>query len=872
MLDWARTSHDEGAGIATGDVSELPFEPLHTVWKQFSVSSDECKKNHCIYKDRCFANAALEEARQTKVIVTNYHMLFAHLSVFKSSGLDLVLPPFEMVVMDECFVAGTMVGDVPIESVRVGDVVPSFDENTGQPVDRTVRRLFVSRPTSLLAVTIGGERFGVTPGHPFLTVRGWTPAASLNVGDRVLSINYETKDPNDAVRRMRQAGDRQRQRDVRRGSAREGLLFGGACATVEGGSLSHHWTKDGEALLRHAFKTHEGIQSDARSRDAREGFDISSRDGLEASRARRQRDGAHCPADTSGVRPGVALRSGGRDEFEAASLQDRRGERSPQDRNRDRRLESLRVGRSGSRPTKGSNPGFTRVDRVEVLERGSDGTFGGVCPDGLVYNLEVEGTHTYLVGHVRAVAHNCHKAADIAREFFGFKITVETVRRLGRRAAKMNPVVGGTVDGGATLLFRAMSGLKNDPKRYKARLTGDYTNEERDAWYQLSSGLTLATKEFSDQVVALTASVNECARRDEVFGDVDRLDEKGRAVQRELKDLRKELGNAESDFTRCVSVHSDLGESMDPKGHLERVYFLEEDEKKRITMSSKYVDVGQVLNEWLFNKVSAWRGPHGEEVHGNRTTVIATSATIATNGTSFDYIAKELGVPNGYHELVAQSPFDWQRQCLFIVPGDMPEPNAPEFRDAVARTIERAILLAGGRTLALFTSRRVLEHTYDVIYGPCARNKINVLKQGQEPRTKLITRFKEDVSSVLLGTESFWAGVDVPGEACSVVIIDRLPFPTPDDPVLDVLSSRDRDWFFRYSVPRAMIAFKQGFGRSVRSSACHKVVICLDARLSTKRYGRDFLRSLPPGLPKTTRLDALVEWLRPKTEEPWDAL
>ncbi len=572
VLDWARTSHDEGAGIATGDVSELPFEPLHTVWKQFSVSSDECKKDHCIYKDRCFANAALEEARQAKVIVTNYHMLFAHLSVFKSSGLDLVLPPFEMVVMDEA-----------------------------------------------------------------------------------------------------------------------------------------------------------------------------------------------------------------------------------------------------------------------------------------------------------------HKAADIAREFFGFKITVETVRRLGRRAAKMNPVVGGTVDGGATLLFHAMSGLKNDPKRYKARLTGDYTNEERDAWYQLSSGLTLATKEFSDQVVALTASVNECARRykdklDEVFGDVDRLDEKGRAVQRELKDLRKELGNAESDFTRCVSVHSDLGEAMDPKGHLERVYFLEEDEKKRITMSSKYVDVGQVLNEWLFNKVSAWRGPHGEEVRGNRTTVVATSATIATNGTSFDYIAKELGVPNGYHELVAQSPFDWQTQCLFIVPRDMPEPNAPEFRDAVARTIERAILLAGGRTLALFTSRRVLEHTYDVIHGPCARNKINVLKQGQEPRTKLIARFKEDVSSVLLGTESFWAGVDVPGEACSVVIIDRLPFPTPDDPVLDVLSSRDRDWFFRYSVPRAMIAFKQGFGRSVRSSACHKVVICLDARLSTKRYGRDFLRSLPPGLPKSTRLEALVEWLNPPPPEAWDAI
>jgi ATP-dependent DNA helicase DinG len=155
--------------------------------------------------------------------------------------------------------------------------------------------------------------------------------------------------------------------------------------------------------------------------------------------------------------------------------------------------------------------------------------------------------------------------------------------------------------------------------------------------------------------------------------------------------------------------------------------------------------------------------------------------------------------------------------------------------------------------------------------GTCTKNGINLLKQGQEPRTKLVQRFKDDTTSVLLGLESFWAGVDVPGESCSVVIIDRLPFPTPDDPVLDVLSSADRDWFFKYSIPRAMIAFKQGVGRLVRSHECHGVVVCLDKRLASKRYGKEFLRSLPPGVPKTTRLDAIVEWLNPPPAEAWDA-
>jgi ATP-dependent DNA helicase DinG len=191
----------------------------------------------------------------------------------------------------------------------------------------------------------------------------------------------------------------------------------------------------------------------------------------------------------------------------------------------------------------------------------------------------------------------------------------------------------------------------------------------------------------------------------------------------------------------------------------------------------------------------------------------------------------------------------------------MPAPNDEGFKDAVASVMDRTVRLARGRTLGLFTSYRVLEHTFDRVRKTCQQMGITLLKQGDAPRTALIARFKQDISSVLFGTESFWAGVDVPGESLSVVVIDRLPFPTPDDPILDAIQQYDKEWFAHYSIPRSIVAFKQGFGRLVRSLECKGVVVCCDNRITEKRYGKKFLRSLPKGVPKTTNLDAIADWL-----------
>jgi ATP-dependent DNA helicase DinG len=159
----------------------------------------------------------------------------------------------------------------------------------------------------------------------------------------------------------------------------------------------------------------------------------------------------------------------------------------------------------------------------------------------------------------------------------------------------------------------------------------------------------------------------------------------------------------------------------------------------------------------------------------------------------------------------------------------------------VAQHVARIVKQARGRTLGLFTSYKNLE----AAHGACADLPYRIYRQGEGPRTLLVQKFRDDVSSVLLGCESFWAGVDVAGESLSCVVIDRIPFPTPDDPIIDAIAERDKNWFFNVAVPRAIIAIKQGFGRLIRSETDRGVVVILDRRVSTMSYGRSFLAALP---------------------------
>jgi ATP-dependent DNA helicase DinG len=272
-----------------------------------------------------------------------------------------------------------------------------------------------------------------------------------------------------------------------------------------------------------------------------------------------------------------------------------------------------------------------------------------------------------------------------------------------------------------------------------------------------------------------------------------------------------------------------------------KVYWIDLDAKGRARLKAKPIDVSDLLREELFGATGS---------------VTLVSATLAAGG-AFDFVRRELGVPESALELVAESPFDFESQALLVVPDDgLPEPRELCFPEAAADFVGRVMDLCDGRTLGLFTSYRVLNAVYDRVRG----NGHRVLRQGDMPRTELARIFKEDVRSVLLGTDSFWTGIDVPGEALTGLVIDKLPFPHPEDPVVNAICERDPQAFNNYLVPKAIIALRQGVGRLIRSQRDIGVVVLLDRRIAEKRYGRRFLRSLPPML-TTRRIENISRFL-----------
>jgi ATP-dependent DNA helicase DinG len=269
-----------------------------------------------------------------------------------------------------------------------------------------------------------------------------------------------------------------------------------------------------------------------------------------------------------------------------------------------------------------------------------------------------------------------------------------------------------------------------------------------------------------------------------------------------------------------------------------------------------------VLAGALFGKTVSARpeeddggGAPAEPPEPKPVSVVCTSATLATES-GFGFAKSELGVGE-CAELVVESPFDYPNQALLILP-EVCDPNDALFTSACAAILLRTIVLARGRTLGLFTSRKRMNEVYDLIAG---QTPYRILKQDDGQRTQLVEEFRRDTHSVLLGVSSFWAGVDVPGESLSVVWIDKIPFPAPDDPVVERLTETDKRAWHSYAVPRAIIEFKQGFGRLIRSSTDRGVVVCCDARLQTKSYGKQFLRAMPKGMQKVRSLESIREWL-----------
>jgi ATP-dependent DNA helicase DinG len=255
--------------------------------------------------------------------------------------------------------------------------------------------------------------------------------------------------------------------------------------------------------------------------------------------------------------------------------------------------------------------------------------------------------------------------------------------------------------------------------------------------------------------------------------------------------------------------------------------------------------------------------------------LVFTSATLTVAG-SFDYLRQRLGLADTAADAVFPSPFQYARQALLYVAVDLPEPTDAHFPIAAAERAATLCRITGGRALLLFTSFRNLHvaaaHLRAVLPAAAAFPH-PVLVQGERPRHVLLDTLREQVGSVLLATQSFWEGVDVPGEALSLVVMDRLPFAVPDDPLtaarIQHLREEGSDPFSAYQVPRAALALKQGFGRLIRTRGDAGIVALLDGRILRRRYGATLMASLPPDCPRTESLeDVTAFWSRVRSPPP----
>ena len=422
-----------------------------------------------------------------------------------------------------------------------------------------------------------------------------------------------------------------------------------------------------------------------------------------------------------------------------------------------------------------------------------------------------------------AIIDEAHALPDIARQLLGWRMTKGSVdaiaQALSGRDDQIDPDLADDLRAAARELFDDLLALRRS-KEYRARLRarGEVQPGDLPAMLQRASTLLENAATFADgkrrfRLRLMASRAGVLAANLLAASELERDDRR----------------------VYCIEVD---GEDEDDRRR-----------EPRAALVCKLLFPADFLRPALFE----WKDH----------TVIATSATLAVQG-SFDHIASELGCESA-RECIVPSPFDFMKQSITVIPSGSPDPRKRDEHERwVAEQMVEIARVSRGRMLGLFSSWRGLKKAQEAFEeaahergGSFAfvedgaldldrRTWGTVLVQGEAPRGQLIARFKSEVGSVLLGVQSLWEGIDVPGEALSVVVIDRIPFATPDDPILDALDAvLLKGAFESYSLPRAVIAIRQGVGRLIRSQLDRGAVVLLDDRITTKGYGKRFLRSLP---------------------------
>jgi ATP-dependent DNA helicase DinG len=422
-----------------------------------------------------------------------------------------------------------------------------------------------------------------------------------------------------------------------------------------------------------------------------------------------------------------------------------------------------------------------------------------------------------------------HRAAKIAREFFGDEISFNSIYRC---VTNMHII---DVRGYKKKGERLRSDILDEARRLWVGL-GQRARQRKNIIERASPLDSQRLEELLEEASVFYREVaNKLAPAVPDTARITNVEEIRRSAEAENYRLLAE---------KCQSRREELFSFRDctAKG---MVFFIEgsgdEEKNKWVKLKSKAIEVGGYMHHALFKRFS---------------TVVQTSATLAIRGgnsrSEFEYVRREMGM-NGIEniaEITVESPFDWPKQGLLVIPRSMPEYKYGEdgWDKAVCQHIEKVVNLVGGRTLGLFTSFRMMNMAAEHIRR---KGKHTLYVQGEATNRELAERFQRDVGSVLFGTESFSEGVSIEGEACTCVILDKIPFITKDDPVmygiektLKAQNSRQNS-FESYSLPEAIISFKQRVGRLIRTVNDVGVVVVLDKRLHTKRYRHQFIKSVP---------------------------
>ena len=303
-------------------------------------------------------------------------------------------------------------------------------------------------------------------------------------------------------------------------------------------------------------------------------------------------------------------------------------------------------------------------------------------------------------------------------------------------------------------------------------------------------------------------------------------------VIKKNKSLIENLNDIIFDWNENYTLIKSQLDDMFVNRNGENVFWIENNERfNNNEFFSAPVDVSRILNEYLFDNLDS---------------MILTSATLNSND-DFSHLKNTLGL-NFDAAKVFGSPFDYDNSVEIIIPHSVPEPNSENYLNEMNKIIYDYVVDMGGKSMALFTSHKSLRNSNKVLKEKLAEHNINVLAQGVDGAPhQIIKRFKKNSNSLILGTSSFWEGVDIDDGSLNLLIITKLPFDVPTHPLFSARSEKYQTPFFEYSIPRAVIKFKQGFGRLIRSEDDTGKVLLLDSRIVTKKYGKIFVESLPGG-------------------------